>query len=34
MQEYAILNKIIVNDYTEILEKREEARNFLRELEV
>lgn len=34
IQEYTLLNKEIDNDYTEILEKREEARNVLRELEV
>ena len=34
IQEYTLLNKQIDNDYTEILEKREEARNVLRELEV
>lgn len=34
IQEYTLLNKGIDNDYTEILEKREEARNVLRELEV
>lgn len=34
IQEYTLLNKSIDNDYTEILEKREEARNVLRELEV
>ena len=34
IQEYALLNKPIDNDYTEILEKREEARKVLRELEV
>lgn len=33
IQEYTLLNKTIDNDYTEILEKREEARNILRELE-
>lgn len=34
IQEYNLLNKGVDNDYTEILEKREEARNVLRELEV
>lgn len=34
MQEYQITGQIVDNDYTEILEKREEARNVLRELEV
>lgn len=34
IQEYTLLNKPIDNDYTEILEKREQARNVLRELEV
>lgn len=34
MQEYAISGEQIDNDYTEILQKREEARNVLRELEV
>ena len=34
IQEYTLLNKPIDNDYTEILEKREEARNVLRELEI
>lgn len=34
IQEYTLLNKPIDNDYTEILEKREEARNVLRKLEV
>lgn len=34
IQEYTLLNKEVDNDYTEILEKREEARNVLRELEV
>lgn len=34
IQEYSLLNKEIDNDYTEILNKREEARNVLRELEV
>lgn len=34
IQEYTLLDKPIDNDYTEILEKREEARNVLRELEV
>ena len=33
IQEYSLLNKEIDNDYTEILKKREEARNVLRELE-
>ena len=34
IQEYMLLNKVIDNDYTEILNKREEARNVLREMEV
>lgn len=34
IQEYTLLNKPIENDYTKILEKREQARNVLRELEV
>lgn len=34
IQEYTLLDKPIDNDYTEILEKREEARNILRKLEV
>lgn len=34
IQEYTLLNKEVDNDYTEILKKREEARNILRELEV
>ena len=34
IQEYTLLNKPIDNDYTEILEKREQARNVLRELEM
>lgn len=33
MQEYAMLNKEIDNDYTEILTKREEARETIRNLE-
>ena len=33
IQEYAITGQTVDNDYTEILEKREEARNVLRELE-
>lgn len=34
MQEYTLQNKEVDNDYAEILAKREEARNVLRELEV
>ena len=34
IQEYQITGQTVDNDYTEILEKREEARNVLRELEV
>ena len=34
IQEYMLLNKTIDNDYTEVLEKREEARNILREMGV
>lgn len=33
IKEYEITKQIVDNDYTEILEKREEARNVLRELE-
>lgn len=32
IQEYNLLNKEVDNDYAEILEKREEARNVLREV--
>ena len=34
MMEYQMLNKTVDNDYTEILQKREEARIFLRNSEV
>lgn len=34
IQEYQITGKQIDNDYTEILQKREEARNILRGMEV
>ena len=34
IQEYAITGEQVDNDYTKILQKREEARNVLRELEV
>ena len=34
IKEYEMLDKQVEEDYTEILEKREEARKFLRELEV
>jgi len=34
MQEYALQNKEVDNDYTEILQEREHCREILRELEV
>lgn len=34
IQEYSITGQTVDNNYTEILQKREEARNVLRELEV
>lgn len=34
IMEYQMLNKVVDNDYREILKKREEARNFLRNSEV
>lgn len=34
MMEYQMLNKTVDNDYTEILQKREKARIFLRNSEV
>ena len=34
MQEYALQSKEVDNNYTDVLQKREEARNVLRELEV
>lgn len=34
IMEYQMLNKVVDNNYGEILKKREEARNFLRNSEV